>query len=123
MTIAAMARLPTASAGPLCVTACTYVVATASTTRHIAGEPAELLARGLPCMRAMRQPDGSVVVSVAMELEVWTARQRPIERYGADPIELGKTAPLDETQAGASVRLVSELAGESDYPIGLEVDI
>lgn len=74
-------------------------------------------------MRAMRQPDGSVVVSVAMELEVWTARQRPIERYGADPIELGKTAPLDETQAGASVRLVSELAGESDYPIGLEVDI
>ena len=85
----------------------------ASTTKYIAGEPVELLVRGLPGMRADRQSDGSVLVSFTMEHEVFAAWHRAIERYGADLIEPGRFDRIEDRQAKAFARLVSEVSSES----------
>jgi hypothetical protein len=75
----------------------------------IAGEPFDVLVKGLAAMRFKEQPNGLLRVTGDLEDDAMAAWTRAVERYAAEFIEPGDIDPLEVRHADAFVRLFDEV--------------
>lgn len=78
--------------------------------QHIAGEPLDVLVRGLAEMDVGEQSNGMVHVEFELDPETGTAWARAIERYGADFIRADSRGTREQRHADAFVRICTEIA-------------
>lgn len=75
----------------------------------VAGEPLDVLLRGLNAMNPVKRADGSVIGNFVLDPETGTAWLRAIERYGAEFIQPGNHDSIEQRHADAFVRVCVDL--------------